>query len=64
MKNENKDYKFIQKFNKITLTYICKKLGLNRSIVSSGKASDEVYALIKQNILLEIENAKLSNNEQ
>ena len=58
---DNKDFKFIQKFTKITITSLCKKLGLNRSIVASGKASDKEYELLKQNILVEIENAKLNN---
>lgn len=60
-KKENKNFKWIQKFNKITMTSICKKLGLNRSYVMSGNASDEVYQLIKKNILVEIENCNLSN---
>lgn len=60
-KEVNKDFKFIQKFNKITMTSICKKLGVNRSYVMSGKASKEVYALIKKQILLEVEIADLNN---
>lgn len=58
---KNKDFKFIQKFNKITMTSLCKRLGLSRSYVMSGNASDEVYSILKQNILLEVENAKLNN---
>lgn len=56
-----KDFIFIKNFNKITMTAICKKLKLNRSYVMSGNASPEVYSLIKQNILLEVENAKIAN---
>lgn len=60
-KKQSKDFIFIKNFNKITMTAICKKLKLNRSYVMSGQASDEVYSLIKQNILLEVENAKITN---
>lgn len=60
-KKQCKDFIFIKNFNKITMTAICKKLKLNRSYVMSGQASDEVYSLIKQNILLEVENAKIAN---
>ena len=61
-KKENKDFKFIKNFNKITMTALCKELGLSRSYVMSGMASDEVYALLKKNILIKVENAQINND--
>lgn len=60
-KNEevNKDFKFIQEFSKITMTSVCKKLDLNRSYIMSGKASPEIYSLVRKQINIEIEKANL-----
>ena len=56
-KKENKNYQFIIKFNRITLTNICNKLNLNRSSVSQGSAKIEDYQRVKEEI--ESELAKL-----
>lgn len=46
----NKDFKFIKEFNKITMTGICKELEISRSYAMQGYASDETYKKIKETI--------------
>lgn len=53
---------YVKKFKKITVNKICKEKGLNKGNVSSGRANDEIYNIIKE----EIENkiAKLYIKEE
>lgn len=46
----NKDFRFIREFNKITMTGICKELGISRSYVMQGYGSNETYQKIKESI--------------
>lgn len=53
---------YVKKFKKITVNKICKEKDLNKGNVSSGRANDEIYNIIKE----EIENkiAKLYIKEE
>lgn len=48
------ELKFIKMFQKITLTKVCKNLGISRSNIVSGGASRENYIKIKKEIEKEI----------
>ena len=45
-----KDKIFIKKFMDITVRKICIDLGINPSNISSGKASDKQYELLREEI--------------
>lgn len=53
---------YVKKFKKITVNNICKEKNLNKGNVSSGRANDEIYKAIKE----ELENkiAKLYIKEE
>ena len=57
LKKENKDYKFIIKFNKINLSKICNKLNLARISIYQGSAKEEDFKRVREEI--ESELAKL-----
>lgn len=48
------DYSFIKEFQKIKLTSICKKLGINQSNILSGQTTDENYKKVKNEIIREL----------
>lgn len=41
IKNNNKDFKFIKKFQKITIADISRKLNIPRTAISSGTTTEE-----------------------
>ena len=41
IKNNNKDFKFIKKFQKITVADISRKLNIPRTAISSGTTTEE-----------------------
>lgn len=45
------DYEFIRNFQKIKLTNICKRLGVNQSNVLSKQTSEENYKKVKNEII-------------
>ena len=48
------DYSFIKEFQKIKLSTICKKLGINQSNILSGQTTDENYRKVKNEIIREL----------
>ena len=48
------DYSFIKEFQKIKLSSICKKLGINQSNILSGQTTDENYNKVKNEIIREL----------
>lgn len=48
------DYSFIKEFQKIKLSSICKKLGINQSNILSGQTTDENYRKVKNEIIREL----------
>lgn len=48
------DYSFIKEFQKIKLSSICKKLGINQSNILSGQTTDENYKKVKNEIIREL----------
>lgn len=48
------DYSFIKEFQKIKLSSICKKLGINQSNILSGQTTDENYKKVKNEIMREL----------
>jgi len=56
------DYSFIKEFQKIKLTSICKKLGINQSNILSGQTTDENYKKVKNEIIKELQNLFISDN--
>ena len=42
--------KYVKEFKKITVNSICKEKNINKGNVASGKASEEVYSTIKEEI--------------
>ena len=61
------DYEFIKNFQKIKLTNICKRLGVNQSNVLSKQTTEENYKKIKNEInneLLELFKSDCLNSEK
>lgn len=61
------DYEFIKNFQKIKLTNICKRLGVNQSNVLSKQTTEENYKKIKNEInneLLELFKSDYLNSEK
>ena len=61
------DYEFIRNFQKIKLTNICKRLGVNQSNVLSKQTTEENYRKIKNEInneLLELFKSDFLNSEK
>lgn len=61
------DYEFIKNFQKIKLTTICKRLGVNQSNVLSKQTTEENYKKIKNEInneLLELFKSDCLNAEK
>lgn len=56
-KENNKNVKFVLRFNKIRLTGICKKLNLSRTSINGGHGRLEDYEKVREEI--ESELAKL-----
>lgn len=54
---KNEDLEYIKKFSSISITNVCKKLGVDRSNLLHGKASKKNMKLIRKG--LESEVAKL-----
>lgn len=48
------DYSFIKEFQKIKLSSICKKLGINQSNILSGQTTVENYNKVKNEIIREL----------
>lgn len=48
------DYSFIKEFQKIKLSTICKKFGINQSNILSGQTTDENYRKVKNEIIREL----------
>lgn len=55
------DYSFIKEFQKIKLSSICKKLGINQSNILSGQTTDENYKKVKNEIIKELQNLFISD---
>lgn len=53
-KQDNKNVKFVLKFNKIKLSRLCEKLNLPRTSINSGKGKIEDYEKLKEEIESEI----------
>lgn len=49
------DKEFIDEFKKIQFTKICKKVGVDRSNLTNGKASDESTSKVATELLKELE---------
>ena len=48
------DYQFIKEFTNITITSICKKLGIRTCNVCNGQTTDENYKKVKNEIVREL----------
>ncbi len=48
--NKERDLKFIKDFSKIKITTICKELGINKSNVWAGNASEEAIKKVREEL--------------
>ena len=48
------DYQFIKEFTNITVSSICKKLGIRSCNVCNGQTTDENYRKVKNEIIREL----------
>ena len=53
--SKEKDLKFIKDFSKITISGICKELGINRANVLIGTASEKNIKAVKERLKEKIE---------
>lgn len=58
---DKKNLDFILKFNKITLTKICKKLKISKNNIYSGRMSEKTATMIKEEIESEIAKLYIKN---
>lgn len=54
IKKDNKDFKFIRKFQKITIAEICRKLSIPRTAVSCGTTTEENLHKVRKEIEKEL----------
>lgn len=47
---DNKDFKYIKNFNKITLKSVCEELNINMYNLLNGRTKDENYKLVREKI--------------
>lgn len=47
---DNEDFKFIKKFNKITLKSVCEELNINMYNLLNGRTKDINYKLVREKI--------------
>lgn len=52
--NKEKDLKFIKDFSKIKISTICKELGINKSNVWAGNASEEAIRQVRKELIRRI----------
>ena len=57
MKEKNEDLEYIKKFSSISITDVCKKLGVNRANLLNGRTTKKNMKLVRKG--LESEVAKL-----
>ena len=57
MENKNEDLEYIKKFSSISITDVCKKLGVNRANLLNGRTTKKNMKLVRKG--LESEVAKL-----
>lgn len=57
MKEKNEDLEYIKKFSSISITDVCKKLGVNRGNLLNGRTTKKNMKLVRKG--LESEVAKL-----
>jgi hypothetical protein len=48
--NKEKNLKYIKEFSKIKITTICKELGINKSNVWAGNASEEAIKKVREEL--------------
>jgi len=53
--SKEKDLEFIKKYSKISITAICKKIGVNRGNVWTGRASADTIRKVREAINSEID---------
>ena len=56
--NKEIDLKFIKEFSKITIASICKELGVNKSNLWRGNASEEAVKKVREELERRIEELK------
>ena len=56
--NKEKDLQFIKEFSKIKIATICKELGINKSNVWAGNASEEAIKKVREELEKRIEELK------
>lgn len=56
--NKEIDLKFIKEFSKITIASICKELGVNKSNLWRGNASEEAVKKVREELERRIEALK------
>lgn len=54
--NKEKDLKYIKDFSKINISSICKEVGIDRSNLLKGKASEKSTELVRQTIQEKLKN--------
>jgi len=52
--NKERDLKFIKDFSKIKIATICKDLGINKSNVWAGNASEEAIRQVRKELIRRI----------
>ena len=58
------DYQFIKEFTNISVTSICKKLGIRSCNVFNGQTTDENYKRVKNEIIRELLMLMIEDKEE
>lgn len=63
MEKINEDLEYIKKFSSITITDVCKKLGVDRSNLLNGRTSKKNMKLIRKGLESEVAKLYLMEDE-
>lgn len=64
MKEKNEDLVYIKKFSSISITDVCKKLGVNRANLLNGRTTKKNMKLVRKGLESEVAKLYLMEDEK
>lgn len=64
MKEKNEDLEYIKKFSSISITDVCKKLGVNRANLLNGRTTKKNMKLVRKGLESEVAKLYLMEDEK